>query len=268
MIGYSGLVKWLIVSLVCLLYCYCCFFFFFQAEDGIRDIGVTGVQTCALPIFRQAVLEDDHAGHHVGLLDVRDVDALDAQRRVGELERLLQLRQRQRAGGEVAGPLDPVPGEGLLGVALHRLQQGTLVAPLRHPQAHAAATELAQQLLVPVGVVGQLGDGPLPGHRLARLADAGRLVDAAVDLQHRSEEHTSELQSRQYLVCRLLPEKTHNSLRSSLSLLSSHALPLLPTPLPPPPFPLLPRASSSRCRFPLCPPPFPPPPLSSLHSSP
>ena len=37
--------------------CYCVlessvglYFFFFQAEDGIRDIGVTGVQTCALPI--------------------------------------------------------------------------------------------------------------------------------------------------------------------------------------------------------------------------
>ena len=27
------------------------FFFFFQAEDGIRDRLVTGVQTCALPIF-------------------------------------------------------------------------------------------------------------------------------------------------------------------------------------------------------------------------
>src|SRR2546425_2311505 len=27
------------------------FFFFFQAEDGIRDKLVTGVQTCALPIF-------------------------------------------------------------------------------------------------------------------------------------------------------------------------------------------------------------------------
>src|SRR3712207_8970775 len=27
--------------------------FFFQAEDGIRDIGVTGVQTCALPISRR-----------------------------------------------------------------------------------------------------------------------------------------------------------------------------------------------------------------------
>src|SRR5436309_12593794 len=29
------------------------FFFFFQAEDGIRDFHVTGVQTCALPIFRR-----------------------------------------------------------------------------------------------------------------------------------------------------------------------------------------------------------------------
>src|SRR2546427_12906053 len=28
----------------------CCFIFFFQAEDGIRDLTVTGVQTCALPI--------------------------------------------------------------------------------------------------------------------------------------------------------------------------------------------------------------------------
>src|SRR3712207_5198641 len=32
------------------------FFFFFQAEDGIRDIGVTGVQTCALPIFMGTTL--------------------------------------------------------------------------------------------------------------------------------------------------------------------------------------------------------------------
>src|SRR2546421_2166403 len=31
-------------------------FFFFQAEDGIRDLIVTGVQTCALPIFADEVL--------------------------------------------------------------------------------------------------------------------------------------------------------------------------------------------------------------------
>src|SRR3712207_9039657 len=32
----------------------CSLLFFFQAEDGIRDIGVTGVQTCALPIFESS----------------------------------------------------------------------------------------------------------------------------------------------------------------------------------------------------------------------
>src|SRR2546422_3873465 len=35
-------------------------FFFFQAEDGIRDVAVTGVQTCALPICRPR--KGTHAG--------------------------------------------------------------------------------------------------------------------------------------------------------------------------------------------------------------
>src|SRR5256886_3103995 len=38
------------------------FFFFFQAEDGIRDLTVTGVQTCALPICFQ--LETSPASRH------------------------------------------------------------------------------------------------------------------------------------------------------------------------------------------------------------
>src|SRR3712207_8442680 len=44
---------------------------------------------------------------------------------------------------------------------------------------------------------------------LLRLAAEGALqqVTAVADPRHRSEEHTSELQSRQYLVCRLLLEK-------------------------------------------------------------
>src|SRR5438105_15407651 len=33
-----------------------CIFFFFQAEDGIRDPLVTGVQTCALPIYRRLLI--------------------------------------------------------------------------------------------------------------------------------------------------------------------------------------------------------------------
>src|SRR5438093_13576918 len=35
----------------CICYRIFVFFFFFQAEDGIRDWSVTGVQTCALPIW-------------------------------------------------------------------------------------------------------------------------------------------------------------------------------------------------------------------------
>src|SRR5216683_4972548 len=34
------------------------FFFFFQAEDGIRDLIVTGVQTCALPILAPIIVEE------------------------------------------------------------------------------------------------------------------------------------------------------------------------------------------------------------------
>src|SRR5690606_39723615 len=37
-------------SVIFLLSFHIFFFFFFQAEDGIRDFHVTGVQTCALPI--------------------------------------------------------------------------------------------------------------------------------------------------------------------------------------------------------------------------
>src|SRR2546429_6431281 len=33
--------------------------FFFQAEDGIRDVAVTGVQTCALPILEHAATSAD-----------------------------------------------------------------------------------------------------------------------------------------------------------------------------------------------------------------
>src|SRR5688572_32366244 len=39
------------VFYVVCFYLFFFFFFFFQAEDGIRDLTVTGVQTCALPIF-------------------------------------------------------------------------------------------------------------------------------------------------------------------------------------------------------------------------
>src|SRR5947209_17345292 len=50
-----------------------------------------------------------------------------------------------------------------------------------------------------------------PADQLQLAVQLGRQGDALVELHHRSEEHTSELQSRQYLVCRLLLEKKKHS---------------------------------------------------------
>src|SRR5699024_4888283 len=44
---------------------------FFQAEDGIRDRNVTGVQTCALPIWVPA--EEAHAGDIVAVAGIEDI---------------------------------------------------------------------------------------------------------------------------------------------------------------------------------------------------
>src|SRR5256885_7453300 len=44
--------------------CVILFFFFFQAEDGIRDYKVTGVQTCALPIWEMALFRTPMTASH------------------------------------------------------------------------------------------------------------------------------------------------------------------------------------------------------------
>src|SRR5437763_10074273 len=53
-------------------------FFFFQAEDGIRDTSVTGVQTCALPIFygSNGYLGQNSTDIVVGLGQSRNADII------------------------------------------------------------------------------------------------------------------------------------------------------------------------------------------------
>src|SRR2546426_5841841 len=74
-----------------------CFFFFFQAEDGIRDYKVTGVQTCALPIF-----------------EGRDITAVPAHRRTRlGIVRHFQIPQpftSMTVGQNLALPLEDAAG--------------------------------------------------------------------------------------------------------------------------------------------------------------
>src|SRR3712207_7147091 len=72
------------------------------------------------------------------------------------------------------------------------------VSAVRGHQEGADATGSAQQV---AGLTAASGQGPQRGPRLLALLRRG------VRVGPRSEEHTSELQSRQYLVCRLLLEK-------------------------------------------------------------
>src|SRR3712207_8407685 len=68
--------------------------------------------------------------------------------------------------------------------------------------------------------------GPAGADQRGGAADPGDVADVGVahpgaGRQRRSEEHTSELQSRPYLVCRLLLEKKNNTLPSSPSVPSN-----------------------------------------------
>src|SRR3712207_7685820 len=76
----------------------------------------------------------------------------------------------------------------------------------RSPHAGAA---------VPVRAHGDLRGGALVALDRRRGGGRGRVLRAADHLRARSEEHTSELQSRQYLVCRLLLEKKNQSRHTS-----------------------------------------------------
>src|SRR5215204_7513600 len=66
------------------------FFFFFQAEDGIRDHCVTGVQTCALPILGRHWISQKGEERPLEVDDVLVVAPYNAQ--VAEIGRAVKAR--------------------------------------------------------------------------------------------------------------------------------------------------------------------------------
>src|SRR2546422_4361294 len=99
------------------------FFFFFQAEDGIRDVAVTGVQTCALPICRSLLTgrvtrvadipQDDRRRDHPRFKDENLARNVELVRRI---ERIAQEKRCTPAQLALAwllaqGPdVVPIPG--------------------------------------------------------------------------------------------------------------------------------------------------------------
>src|SRR2546430_6951971 len=78
-------------------------YYFFQAEDGIRDLTVTGVQTCALPIF---LLEADHRcigkilGEVEDVPDVGPAPSVDGLVVVADDADVAMLRSEERRVGK------------------------------------------------------------------------------------------------------------------------------------------------------------------------
>src|SRR5687768_2663582 len=90
------------------------FFFFFQAEDGIRDVAVTGVQTCALPICELEVSVPDGEVKEAELklakqlIDQTSNEVFEpAKYRDTVRERVLETIQRKIEGQDITGDVAP-----------------------------------------------------------------------------------------------------------------------------------------------------------------
>src|SRR5207249_6233232 len=91
-----------------LLGCPC--FFFFQAEDGIRDRNVTGVQTCALPISAPGEdarerLTGDHRRVVAAVVVRLDDAGPEPRRQRGEDRRPVHYRLASRAALRLSAPI-------------------------------------------------------------------------------------------------------------------------------------------------------------------
>src|SRR5688500_1772781 len=147
----------------------CVLFFFFQAEDGIRDYKVTGVQTCALPIFR---VDGENVPEYLGPPKIKN-DAPFRLSRPGVVTGLAWTE----TGGDVlyveATLLPGGKGQLVLTGQLGSVMQESARAALSHVRSRAGALGIADDLFgkhdlhlhVPAGAIPK--DGPSAGVTMA-----------------------------------------------------------------------------------------------------
>src|SRR3712207_3505840 len=150
---------------------------FFQAKDGIRDNGVTGVQTCALPILLQA---NGVNRLSVGIQTFSDRGRNILNRTFPKKETIQRLQDLRKAF------------HGLLCIDI----------------IYNYPAQSDQEVLEDIRIASDLGVDSISFYSLMIQEGSEILkniskesIEMFYDVK-RSEEHTSELQSRQYLVCR------------------------------------------------------------------
>src|SRR5258708_10997484 len=97
--------------------------FFFQAEDGIRDDLVTGVQTCALPIFDQLEPALQQA-RNILMLTHRGIEDFGFRTQENQLESIdQQIRNARMSGGVIAAISLLVGGIGIMNIMLASINE-------------------------------------------------------------------------------------------------------------------------------------------------
>ena len=211
--------------------CAFCFFFFFQAEDGIRDRNVTGVQTCALPIY------DVIKQFSERILSLKDTITTEESTKMSLVVPLFQL-----LGYDVFNPNEFCPeyiadvgikkGEKVDYAILENGQPNILVeckSCSEQLDKHSSqlfryfGTSPAKFGILTNGIIYRFYTDLEESNKMDLVPfleiDMANLKDSSINelkkfckdnFDKRSEEHTSELQSRFDLVCRLLLEKKKN----------------------------------------------------------
>src|SRR5438034_5690526 len=164
-----------------------CLFFFFQAEDGIRDHCVTGVQTCALPIWGTPALAERRGVDYI----IKQLAKAGVPHALHEPELLISLPRRARL--EVVAPEPRVLTAKTPSMSLStdgRYKRGNLVYV---PTGQAGAiTAIFARVELAADVAGRvvLTEGyPSPG-KVAALQDRGAQAAVFISPGERIHEGT------------------------------------------------------------------------------
>ena len=110
-------------------FCVILYFFFFPAEDGIRDYDVTGVQTCALPSSAYFVTDADKM-----IADLENPYILLFDKKISNLQEILPILEPvSQSGRPLLIIAEDVDGQALATLVVNKLRGGLKIAAVKAP---------------------------------------------------------------------------------------------------------------------------------------